>query len=57
MCSVEYTNLLYFYRRCIVALISLDLSQFMQDFYHPIGVAIIQRTCMFFKENPRMAGI
>jgi len=33
------------------------LSQFMQDIYYPIGVATVQRTCMFFKENPRHAGI
>ena len=48
VCIVEYTNLLYFYKRCIVALIFIALSWFMQHFYHPIGVATIQRTCMSF---------
>jgi len=26
VCIVEYTNLLYFYKHCIVALIYIDLS-------------------------------
>lgn len=36
VCIVEYTNLLFFNKYCIVALIFIALSWVMQDFYHPI---------------------
>ena len=42
VCIVEYTNLLFFNKYCIVALIFIALSWVMQDFYHPILVATIK---------------